>query len=95
MGMQVLPGQAAGGCSQPPKEPQHLQNPPPKKSVEHWCAPRHGQEPGTDGHGREHARLQALPGIPKGSTGFGDQMNGSCPGDPHDLFGSKNGSWAP
>lgn len=42
---------AAWGCSQPPKEPQHLQNPPPRKPGEHWCAPQH--EPGSAGCGRD------------------------------------------
>lgn len=42
---------AAWGCSQPPEEPQHLQNPPPRKPGEHWCAPQH--EPGSAGCGRD------------------------------------------
>lgn len=92
--MQLLPGQGAQGCSQPPKEPQHLQNPPPKTSGEHRCAPQHGQEPGTEAMAGRVPGSRQCQGS-QGITGSGHHMNGSCPGDPHDLFGIKNGSWAP
>lgn len=75
---------AAWGCSQPLKEPQHLQNSPPPKNrgtllcssawTGAWhCWPWQGecQAPGTA------------------------RDSGSYPGDPHNLFGSKNGSSAP
>lgn len=61
MGMQVLPGQVALGVLTASKGTTAAAKSSSQKSREHWCAPQRGQGSGTDGHGRECARLQALP----------------------------------
>lgn len=66
-----------------------------KNVWEHLSAPQHGQEPGTDAWPQQGVCQAPGTASPQGSTALGDQENGSYPGDSHNRFGSKKGSWAP